>query len=156
VPASAYALRLRTADGRTFDHAVLVHEVADASEGAGRFSRAVPNPGELVQIELLQHGKVLAQAATPSSRSRALAAHAPGEARATWTESGGALSLEWNAAVEPFASITHVAGTGARHGLGVNLEGGSARVDTSQLPPGGRFELSLASGTAARIVTFSR
>ena len=75
---------------------------------------------------------------------------------ASWAEVGGNLRLDWNARVEPFAAVTHIASDGKRSVLGMRLQGGTASIDTRSIGAGGRFEISFASATSARFVTLVR
>ena len=155
-PGSPYLLRLTTQAGQVFDHPVMVSEVADAP-GNVYYSRTLPNPGAVTKVELLKHG-VVVPPAQPAGPVMHIASASLGETArtASWAEANGVLRLDWNAVVEPFAAVTHIANDGKRTVLGLRLQGGVAAIDTRALAAGGRFEISFASLTSARLVTLAR
>jgi hypothetical protein len=72
-----------------------------------------------------------------------------------WSERGGQLSVRWNTAAASRATLTHVA-DGERTVLALQRPGGALVIDTSRLPAGGAFELSLSDGLNARLLTLPR
>ena len=71
-------------------------------------------------------------------------------------QTAAALALTWNAEVEPYAAVLHVAANGRKTVIASALTGGTASVDISALPAGGRFEVSLSSSVRGRMVKVER
>ena len=153
---SPYRLRLTTDAGQVLEYPVMVSEVADAP-GAAYYSRTLPNPGAVSKVELLKHGVVIVNVPPAGPSMRIASASTSDTARtASWAEANAVLRLDWNAVVEPFAAVTHIANDGKRTVLGLRLQGGVASINTQALAAGGRFEISFASLTSARLVTLAR
>ena len=153
---SPYSMRLTTDAGQVLEYPVMVSEVADAP-GSAYYSRTLPNPGAVAKVELLKRGVVMVNAQPSGPLMRIASESSSSKARiASWAEANGILRLDWNAAVEPFAAVTHIAADGKRTVLGLRLQGGAATIDTQALAAGGRFEISFASLTSARFVTLAR
>lgn len=153
-----YALRLRTADGRTYEvpfDAVLVDHAMPPER---HFHVEVPSPGPLAAVELSRGGSVfVSRVAAPMSDAVRIAA----AERVQIVTVGGELQLTWDASRHPFASVTHVADTVAgadaeRTVLILDARGGRAQLDTAGLPVGGRFEVSLSDGINAQLRTIAR
>ena len=70
------------------------------------------------------------------------------------SEQGGALTVRWDAARHPYATVSHVAG--ARTVIGLDLQGGSATVPTAALPAGGQFEFGLSDGVNTQRLAIAR
>ena len=156
VEGGAYRLRLTTDASQVLEYPVLVSEIADAP-GSAYYSGTLTNPGGVVKVELLKQGVVMndAQPVVPSMRIASAGTRESARA-ASWAEVSGSLRLDWNAVVEPFAAVTHIANDGKRTVLGLRLQGGVASINTQALAAGGRFEISFASLTSARLVTLAR
>ena len=88
-------------------------------------------------------------------RSARRAAVATAASLAT-TQGAGKLALHWNADAEPYAAVLYVAADGRKTVVASALTGGSAAVDVSALPAGGRFEVSLSSSVRGRMVKVAR
>jgi hypothetical protein len=143
--AGAYTLRIVSASGtvdipftpRTLDHdSTLQH-----------FGFTIPDPGAIQSITVLQGAKTLlnSQARAAGTAVRAQAVSAP---RVQVQESGGALTLTWDAARHPYLTVTWV-GTEQRRTLAQDLRGGSVTLSSADLPTGGSFELGLSDGLNA-------
>jgi hypothetical protein len=154
-----YRLRVRTARQQRLAVAVDAVEVADLpGETVRHFHALVPNPGDIDAIDVEQRGRVLPHRAVggrPARVARQLSAAGAGQ-RLQWRETGGRLRLDWDAASQPFASVTHVAVDGTRRVIAQRLVGGVAEVDTRGLPAGGRFELSVGDERGARLTEIRR
>ncbi|MEC5163541.1 MULTISPECIES: IPT/TIG domain-containing protein [unclassified Janthinobacterium] len=148
----AYVLRVVTVAGQTFDQPLETQLVADSKVETRHFWASLPNPGPVASIEVLYQGKPLARPAAAQTPAGKRAA-APGVASFDWTLEGGRLALTWNAAVEPQAAVLHIAANGQKTVLANALSGGSAALDVSALPVGGRFEVSLATTSNARLLS---
>lgn len=149
-----YTLRLLTRDGRTIEHAFEAELVDHAMPPERHFAVTVLNPGPLERIEVRRGGSVVPPAAAQATAQRARSAG--GEPMSVdWGESGGQLSVRWNAAAASFASVTHVF-EGQRTVLAMHRRGGELVADTSGLPAGGTFEFSLSDGLNPQLVTVPR
>jgi hypothetical protein len=132
----------------------MVSGIADSGADLLHYSRTVPNPGGVVDLEVLKFGipispkSMTAQSARSSSPTGAQAA--------SWVETNGRLRVTWNAKVEPYLSVVFIALNGSRTVLGQQLETGTAILETDSLPASGHFELSFASRLSARLVTTQR
>ncbi len=71
-------------------------------------------------------------------------------------ESGGVLTLAWDAVRHPTATVVHVAAGGARTGLAVRARGGRVTLRTDALPAGGAFEIALSDGLNTERTTLAR
>jgi hypothetical protein len=155
-----YMLHLRLADGRMLELPFDAELVDHAMPPEKHFLVRVPNPGALAGLDVLRGGAVVprvdaaqvsVQRAAAQMRATKAASVGPTGA-ATMNavsvgESGGVLSLQWDAAAYPVLSVTHL-GAEVRV-LAVQLHGGSAQLDVSDLPAGGSYELSLSDGLNA-------
>lgn len=152
--AGDYTLRLVTRDGRTIDHPFEADLVDHAMPPERHFTVTVLNPGPLDRIEVWR-----ADARLPTTGLLARTQRVPSTSRepmtVDWNESGGRLSLRWNAAVASHLSVTHVR-NGERTVLALQRQGGTLDVDTTGLPPGGTFEVSLSDGLNAQLISVAR
>ena len=149
----AYTLRILTASGATIDLPFDAVTLADHGGSAmSHFRVSFANPGDISDVEVLSNGKALAKLERPARRSKAAANDASFEV----TQSGGKLALVWNAQAEPYAAVLHVAADGRKTVLASGLTGGTASVDVSALPAGGRFEVSLSSSVGGRLMKVQR
>jgi hypothetical protein len=148
-----YTLRLVTRDGRTIEHAFDAELVDHAMPPERHFAVTVLNPGPLERIEVRRGGAVVPPTAAMATAQRARSGG--GEPMSVdWSESAGRLSVRWNAAAS-FASVTHVF-EDQRTVLAMHRRGGEIVADTSSLPAGGVFEVSLSDGLNAQLVTLRR
>jgi hypothetical protein len=149
----AYTLRILTASGATIDLPFDAVTLADHGGSAmSHFRVSFANPGDISDVEVLSNGKALAKLERPARRSKAAANDASFEV----TQNGGKLALAWNAQAEPYAAVLHVAADGRKTVLASGLTGGTASVDVSALPAGGRFEVSLSSSVGGRLMKVQR
>ncbi|MEX0144493.1 hypothetical protein MRBLMS1_005421 [Massilia sp. LMS1-1-1.1] len=149
----AYTLRVLTALGQTIDLPFDGVSLADHGGNAmSHFRVSFANPGDISDVQVLQNGKALAKLERPARRSKVAANDATFDA----VQSGGKLALVWNAEVEPYAAVLHVAADGRKTVVASDLTGGKASVDVSALPAGGRFEVSLSSSVGARLMKVQR
>jgi len=133
-----WLLRITTQAGTRVEQAFAMREV-DHDATRRRFGFTLAHPGAIERVELLRDGRVMQQRA---ARARVLAASPAIALQAS--EQGGLLSLHWDAARQPYLTVTHVGST--RTVLALDLQGGSATLPTAALPPAGRFELALGDG----------
>jgi hypothetical protein len=153
--AGEFALRLTTVDGQIIDHAIDAPLVDHAEPPERQFSVAVPNPGvALTRIDLLQGGRAVPQRLTAqaAAATRASLARLRG---VDWSETGGVLTIGWDTTAASHVGVSFV-DRGIRTVLGVGASGGRARFDVSQLPAGGRFEVTLSDGLNARMLQLLR
>jgi hypothetical protein len=147
-----YQLRLRTAAGGLFEvpfDAVLVDHAAPPER---HFLVRVPNPGRLAALEIVRGSAVVAsRTAAPADRVRASAAVSAFDA----VEAAGELTLRWDSARLPFASVTHV-GTDGRAVQVLDATGGRLQLPTRDLAAGGLFEISLSDGINAELHLLAR
>jgi hypothetical protein len=138
-------LRVVTAAG-TVDHP-FAPMALDHSSAFLPFHLAIPNPGQVVSMQVLAaDGKVLAErrAGSPvtTDRTKAVAA-----AATTVSETGGVLH-------QRSLTVIHVGDT--RTVLAQDLASGSADLPTAALAPGGSFELIFSDGLNSVRVTAPR
>lgn len=110
------------------------------------FSFSIPNPGAVMGLEVRSGSRSLLQRAVglrPQS--------APG---VSLGETNGVLSLKWDSASYPYASVAHLGAE--RTTLGLWLRGGSAQISTQGLLVGGRFEVVLSDGVNSVRLKFPR
>ena len=149
----AYLLRLLTASGQTIDLPFDAAAVADHGGSAmSHFRVSFANPGDISEVQVLSKGNALAKLERPTRRSKAAA----NDASFDVTQNGGKLALVWDEQAEPFAAVLHVAADGRKTVIASGLTGGSASVDVSALPAGGRFEVSLSSSVGGRLMKVPR
>ncbi|VWX58928.1 conserved hypothetical protein [Burkholderiales bacterium 8X] len=168
----SYVLRLEGTNGRV-EHRFEPKPVADAP-GRAMFALAVPAAGSLSRLQILQGDRVVfervakpeAAAAAPQSQPaqqppqqgqplQQQALQAAAAQQVALEEQGGSVLLTWNAAAYSSATLTHV-GASTRTTLARDLDGGSARVSTAQLEPGGSFEIGLSDGLNSTHILRSR
>ena len=152
--AGEYTLRLVARDGRTLDHPFDADLVDHAVPPERHFTLAVIDPGPLERVEVWRAGELL-----PLQGALARAQRTPAAGREApsvdWEESGGRVSVRWNASLAAYASVTHVL-NGERRVLALHRQGGTLEVETTGLPPGGSFEVSLSDGLNAQRLTVPR
>ncbi len=143
-----YTLRVVTTAGQTFDTSFDADRIADGRSEASHFWVSVANPGEVASIAVLAQGKQLPQMANSK-------AGVAGKSGASYSGkvNNGRLELTWNAGSEPAVSVLHLAADGKRTLVAADLGGGSASLDVRALPRGGKFEVSLATSSSARLVS---
>lgn len=146
---SDYRLRLHLQSGAQFEVPLDAVEVDHVDEK--HFVSLLPAPGALAGIEVLHQGMALPVRAGHTLRPAPTAGPS-----VQWREVGDTLQLRWNSDVYETASVTHVAATGERTVLALQLRGGSASVGLAQVPGGGEFELSLSSGLDAQLLVLKR
>jgi hypothetical protein len=152
--AGEYTLRLVTQDGRTLDHPFDADLVDHAEPPERHFTLAVLDPGPLERVEVWRADELL-----PLSGALARAQRTPAAGREApsvdWRESGGRVSVRWNASSAAYASVTYVL-NGERRVLALHRQGGALEVETTGLPAGGSFEFSLSDGLNAQRLTALR
>jgi hypothetical protein len=149
-----YVLRLVTQDGRTIDHPFDADLVDHAMPPERHFTVAVLDPGSLERLEVWRGGARVPTTGLLARTQRAQAATRE-PLSVDWSESGGRLSLRWNASAASHATVTHVL-DGTRTVLALQRQGGELVVDTTDLPAGGTFEISLSDGLNAQRVAVAR
>jgi hypothetical protein len=149
-----YRLRLQLASGEAVEVPVDVVEVDHVDEK--HFYAALPAPGPLARIDVLRRGRAVALRADGRMRAQAATVAAAEGPSVQWSERGNHLELSWNSETYGAADLVHVADSGERTVLGLNLRGGSARIDVARLPRGGSFELSVSSGLDAQLLVLKR
>lgn len=148
---ATYSLRIVTASGQTINVPFDTQMLADSRTDVSHFRVSFANPGDISDIDVLANGKVVSK--LDRSARRAAAATA---ASLDVKQTAAALALTWNADVEPYAAVLFVAADGRKTVVASALTGGSASVDISALPAGGRFEVSLSSSVRGRMVKVDR
>jgi len=133
-----WLLRITTQAGTVVERPFASREVDHDAERQ-RFGFTLAHPGAIERIDILRDGRVVQQRA---ARARALAA-APATAPQA-SEQGGTLSVRWDAARQPYLTVTHLGS--ARTVVALDAQGGSVALPTAALPPAGRFELALSDG----------
>lgn len=107
-----------------------------AHADGGHFSLTVPDRGGLASITLARDGETVARAQQPVSGARS--------SGLTWNESPGSVEVSWDHETYPSLTLVHVGAK--RTTLVLNANSGQASVSTTEIPPGGAFEFSLANG----------
>jgi len=151
---AAYTLRVLTASGKTIDVPFDSMKIADHSGIVSHFRVTLANPGDIQDVEILSQGKPLAKL-DKATRSSKVAVTASAVTFDT-TQGDGKLALTWDAQTEPYAAVLYVGADGRKQVVASGLTGGSASVDVSALPAGGRFEVSLSSSVRARLMKVQR
>ena len=146
-----YSLRILTASGQTINVPFDTQQLADSRVDVSHFRVSFANPGDISDIDVLANGKVVSKLDRSARRAATAAA-----ASLDTTQSAGKLALSWNADAEPYAAVLYVAADGRKTVVASALTGGSASVDVSALPAGGRFEVSLSSSVRGRMVKVAR
>jgi len=149
-----YTLRLVTRDGRTLDHPFDADLVDHAVPPERHFALWVLDPGPLERVEVWRAAErlPLQGALARGQRTPIAGREAPS---VDWKESGGHLSVRWNAATAAYASVAHVR-DGERRVLALHRQGGTLEVETTGLPAGGNFEISLSDGLNAQRLSVPR
>ncbi|KAB8043096.1 IPT/TIG domain-containing protein [Janthinobacterium aquaticum] len=150
---ATYSLRIATASGQTINVPFDTMQLADARSDLSHFRVSFANPGDISDVDVLSNGRVVGKLQQPATR-RAVVASTTAAFDATQT--AGKLAVTWDAQAEPFVSVLHVAADGRRTVVASGLTGGTASVDVSALPAGGRFEVSLSSSVRGRMVKVAR
>jgi len=154
-PGGEFVLRLHTAAGGRFDVPFDAAAVDHASPPQRHFQVLVPDPGPLGRVEVLRDGvQIVARDAAAGTGDTATKSVASASVSAT--ESGGALTVTWDAVRHPTATVVHVAPGGARTGLAVRAPGGRSVLRTDALPAGGVFEIALSDGLNTERTTVAR
>ncbi|MGK5026591.1 IPT/TIG domain-containing protein [Janthinobacterium sp. RB2R34] len=146
---ATYSLRILTASGQTINVPFDAQMLADSRTDVSHFRVSFANPGDISDIDVLANGKVVSKLERQVRRAATAAS-------LDATQSAGKLVLSWNAEAEPYAAVLHVAADGRKTVVASALTGGSASVDVSALPAGGRFEVSLSSSVRGRMVAVAR
>jgi hypothetical protein len=149
-----YLLRLRSASGGTFDvpfDAVLVDHAMPPQK---HFHVTVPNPGPLIALEIVRGGSVIASR-TASKPAAEVLRRAASKTESEVQESGGALTLTWDASRYPQAMVTHVV-NGQSRVLALRAQGGRYSIDSERLAPGGQIEVGLSDGLNTEIQVIPR
>jgi hypothetical protein len=152
-PGGEFVLRLNTLAGERFDVPFDATAVDHASPPERHFQVRVPDPGPLRSIEVLRGDVPVVVRGGPASGT---ATKSGAGALVSADESGGVLTLSWDAARHPTATVVHVAAGGARTGLALRVQGGGVALRTDALPAGGAFEIALSDGLNTERTTLAR
>lgn len=128
-----FTLRVHGPEG-SYDRAFGVLQMDEVAER--HFSLLVPDPGEVLALEIL-HGEQVLYRQVREPRL-------PAQGAPTVREVAGALEVRWDAAAQPWLRVQHVGDE--RTTLGLWLRGGFARLPLDGLPRGGEWELSTSDG----------
>jgi hypothetical protein len=153
-PGGEFVLRLNTLADERFDVPFDATAVDHASPPERHFQVRVPDPGPLRSIEVLRGGVTIV--VREGGLAPSTATKSGTGAQISADESGGALTLAWDAVRHPTATIVHVAVGGARTGLAVRAQGGRVTLRTDALPAGGAFEIALSDGLNTERMTLAR
>ncbi len=140
VASGAWTLRLTQRDGAQRTVPFSPAAVGDSFDDEQHFTFAVPDPGELLGLEVLHDGSVVHRVLA-TALGLAQTAQAPRLERA----SASSVRLTWGVGA---ASLVHVADDGMRTTCALWLSGGAAVVSTDGLR-GGQYEVSVSSGLNA-------
>ncbi len=138
--AGPYLLRIVTARG-LLDYRFAPRQI-DHLPAEQHFGFTIPHPGPIFSLSILNGDRVLMR-----TEAHAMAASVLPKSPVQVKEKKGVLQLSWNHNAYRYLTVTHVGES--RSVLGVDLEGGSAKLPTASLPAGGRFEFSLSDGLNA-------
>jgi Peptidase M66 len=162
LPDGPYTLRIVTATQGTLEYR-FASKVLDHDSTQQHFGFSIPYPGEILSMSIVKDGAVMMQTAAKASTAATAAdktassgvaktqTAANAKPQVQITEQGGMLRLVWDHVTYPYLTVTHVGAQ--RSNLAQDLEGGSATLPISQLPPGGSYEFSLSDGINAVRVT---
>lgn len=149
-----YLLRLRSASGGTFDvpfDAVLVDHAMPPQK---HFHVTVPNPGPLIAMEIVRGGSVIASRIASKPAAEVLR-RAASKTESEVQETGGVLTLTWDASHYPQAMVTHVV-NGQSRVLALRAQGGRYSIDSQRLGSGGQIEVGLSDGLNTEIQVIPR
>ena len=145
----AYRLRITTPGGALVEQAFATREI-DHDSGRQRFGFTLAHPGTIERVEILRDGRVVQQRAARVRAQSAATPAAPPQA----SEQGGVLSVRWDAARQPYLTVSHLGS--ARTVLALDAQGGSVTLPSAALPAGGQFELGLSDGLNVERVLIAR
>jgi hypothetical protein len=149
-------VRVLRAGGGVFEIAAAGHDVGCGADGTTHYTATFADPGDIVQVELLDRGQ-LVDAKSSAQAGGVLFAQAP-TAPPTCTETfdsmgNPSLRLQWDSARWPEATVVHVVldrdGRSRRTALALVASGGDALLPVAGLPSGGAFEVVLTKGLDA-------
>ena len=144
-----WSVRITATSGRVYTYPIEIKELSHAPER--HFTIAVPNPGPLVAVELIntQQQVVKRQATT---LAKAASTQSTG---VQWSEANGRMVATWDT-----QAFSQVVVKWIKDGRSVTLtnprQGGSLSVNTRTLGAGGEFEFSLSDGLNTTRVRYRR
>ncbi|WP_374515549.1 IPT/TIG domain-containing protein [Niveibacterium sp.] len=153
----AFTLRVTTAAGAAVDVPFTPVNVADeAGSSLQHFHVALPNPGTIAKVEVLQGAMSLPVTldSPPVAAAQTVGDTASSASPLSWSEANGALTVTWDAARYPVLRVRQL-GTEPMV-LALQLTGGKATLPLTGVPAGGKWEFSLSGGLNARSLTLAR
>ncbi|HEU5296005.1 MAG TPA: M66 family metalloprotease [Burkholderiaceae bacterium] len=143
-----YLLRITTAAGAVIEQRFASREI-DHRADRQHFGFTIAHPGPIERVEVLHGGRVMHQRV---ARARKPSADpTPG---VQVSEQGGAVTVRWDSARQPYLTVTHLGAT--RTAITLDAQGGAVTLPTGGLPAGGRFELGLSDGVNVERVLVRR
>ncbi|WP_172201655.1 IPT/TIG domain-containing protein [Niveibacterium sp. COAC-50] len=153
----AFTLRVTTAVGAVVEVPFTPVKVADeAGSSLQHFHVALPNPGTIAKVEVLQGAMTLPLTldSPPVAAAQSVGDTATSASPLSWSEANGVLSVTWDAARYPVLRVRQL-GTEPMV-LALQLTGGKATLPLTGVPAGGKWEFSLSGGFNARSLTLAR
>ncbi|GAA5174749.1 hypothetical protein GCM10025771_05190 [Niveibacterium umoris] len=153
----SHTLRVTTSANAVVDVPFAPIKVADEAGDVKHFHVFLKNPGEIAKVEVLSGTRslpVTLDAPPVAAASVAGTTATTSAAQVSWSESGGKLTLTWDAARYPVLRVRHLGAEATV--LALRLTGGSASLPLDNLPAGGQWEFSLSGGLNAKSVTVAR
>ena len=154
---SAYQIEILTAGGQTIRAGIEAIKLDHANAPTYHFKSVLPDPGRISRITVLKNGQVIGErVAEPVKALLSNAAAAKNSPLASYRVDGNTTVFTWNAQQYPFATIEHMQVSGPSHVLALHASGGEIRLETSQLPAGGTFQIGLSDGLNVQALTLQR
>jgi len=153
----AFTLRVTTAAGAVVEVPFTPVKVADeAGSSLQHFHVALPNPGTIAKVEVLQGALMLPVTldSPPVAAAQWVGDTASSASPLSWSEANGALTVTWDAARYPVLRVRQIGAEPMV--LALQLTGGKATLPLTGVPAGGKWEFSLSGGFNARSLTLAR
>ncbi|WP_374403789.1 IPT/TIG domain-containing protein [Niveibacterium sp.] len=153
----AFALRVTTTAGAVVDVPFTPVKVADeAGSSLQHFHVALPNPGTIAKVEVLQGAMSLPVTldSPPVAAAQSVGDAASSTLPLSWSEANGVLTVTWDAARYPVLRVRQLGAEPMV--LALQLTGGKATLPLTGVPAGGKWEFSLSGGFNARSLTLAR
>ena len=144
-----YTMAIRTKAGETISVAFSAPDVSHAN--AKSFTVVIPNPGPVESVEISKGLRTI-PLANANNRAKAQSTMTAAKSTLSWAIEQDHVTVLWNAAAEPYLTLTMVRADGTRTVVASELTGGEVRVPVGSVPTGAYIELTLSNEVNARTV----